>query len=535
MDKLNIPYKFSTSAVLDIKDINSSFAKGSLKVMYLGKNKNKTLFSKSAVCRAIDTLKNVPIVCNWIYEDGIIGGHDMDFITDSKDRSRLVNLTDPCGVVPEHASCRFATEIDEDGVEREYLVVDDVILWKRQDVFKHISEDLNGSVNHSMEINILSRKTTSEGFIDITDFEFTALCLLERDKPCFSGSKLTMYSIDNENERYKLKFEEMMSELNELKEVEQKETQTDASNEVQNKSLTKGGSVVENEQVINVEDMSTNTNDTTPVAFATGSGDISITDNSMSDEVSDKTDISDEVVEGDKTAEAEPDSENEKPTGEFSLERGFREELETALSSEVVSYEWGDVPKYIFVDYDKDISEVYAWDSADWLLYGFSFITNGDSITVDFDTKKRKKYAIVDFNDENQESPFAQICSKLVEVIEESKEETQAESVKLNEELTALRKFKLDTETAATNEAKQNIIERFSDLRGNEAFEGIVAEAEKYDIATLEEKCYAIRGRISSMKFSAETKAPKTIIERPNYESGDTEPYGGIVEKFKMN
>ena len=172
MEKVNIKCDFSTSAISDIRDINSSFARARLKVMYLGANRNRTFFSRDAVQRALPSLRNVPVVCNWNYEEGTIGGHDMDVVTDSEGRMRLMNMTDPCGVVPDHAKFSFVTEVDESGVGHEYLVVDDIILWKRQDVFNHIRNDLDGKVDHSMEVNIFDKGVNPEGLIDISNFEF---------------------------------------------------------------------------------------------------------------------------------------------------------------------------------------------------------------------------------------------------------------------------------------------------------------------------------------------------------------------------
>ena len=82
---------------------------------------------------------------------------------------RIKNLTEPCGVVPEHARFYFQTECDESGDEHEYLIADGVILWKRQDVYRHIVNDLDGKVKHSMEVHVRNGETVNDLF-DITDF-----------------------------------------------------------------------------------------------------------------------------------------------------------------------------------------------------------------------------------------------------------------------------------------------------------------------------------------------------------------------------
>ena len=56
-----------------------------------------------------------------------------------------------------------------------------------------------------------------------------------------------------------------------------------------------------------------------------------------------------------------------------------------------------------------EVKEVYCWDRNDWLLYGLAFTVDGDSITIDFASAKRKKYVIADFEGGEQASPIAPV------------------------------------------------------------------------------------------------------------------------------
>lgn len=544
MDKLNVKYDFSTSAISDIRDINSSFAKGRLKVMYLGANRNKTFFSRDAVQRALPSLKNVPVVCNWSYEDGIIGGHDMDCITDANGNMRMMNLTDPCGVVPDHAKFSFVTEFDDNGISHEYLVVDDVILWKRQDVFSHIKNDLDGKVDHSMEVTILDKAVNAEGQVDIKDFEFTALCLLERDKPCFQGSELELYSENNNAERFRAKFEQMLEEMKNI-------TPVNTSNEDNNNKFSVEGGDKNLEEKIQL---------ITNYGFTAEELDFAIEDITMEELEEKLKAFSSDKAESDPEPEApaepeavpaepesvpaEPKAESEAepeapaepeadpaPDAAFALEAGFSDELRRTLESEKVTYDWGSVPRYYFVDYDKDNGEVYAYDENDWLLYGFAYSVNGDAITIDFANKQRKKFSIVNFEGAEQANPFAEVYSQMNEKIVSSSEMNDKFAA-LGSEVEELRKFKAEVDAANVAEARERLFAQFTSLQGNAAFETLVSECEKYDLETLEEKCYAILGRAGSMKFSLEQKAPKTMIERNAISDDDESPYGGIVEKF---
>lgn len=88
-----------------------------------------------------------------------------------------------------------------------------------------------------------------------------------------------------------------------------------------------------------------------------------------------------------------------------------------ALDAEQIQCEWGECSRYFFVDCDFDAMEVYCWDRTDWLLYGFSYKMNGDSIEIDFENKKRKKYVIADFDEGEQVSPIAQVFERMEQVI----------------------------------------------------------------------------------------------------------------------
>lgn len=532
-----IKYDFGTSAFSDIQDINSSFAKGRLKVMYLGKNRNNTFFSKEAVQKALPSLKNVPVVSHWIYEEEIIGGHDVDIVKDHEGNLRMRNVTEPCGVVPDHARFSFVTEYDENGDEHEYLAIDGVILWKRQDVFRHIQNDLCGNVDHSMEINVINTRPINDGVIDITDFEFTALCLLERDAPCFQGSELTLYSTNNA-EAFKFKLNEMFEEL-------AKYTPVDTSVEVDNNKLSvEGGEQILEEKIQLITSYGLNVED-----FDIESMDIEELQAKL-DEYSTKSEAEpvadeDDIPEAEETPEVEISEDTQPESKEFALESNVKIELVRSLEKEKIECEWGPVSRYYFTDYDCSASEVYAIDSQDWLLYGFKYSMDGDNPIIDFESKSRKKFAIVDFDNGSQENLFADVYNLMNSKIKsmsvayselsDTVDSLKTAAAAIEAEITELRQYKLDAETEKKNIAKANVLSMFTELQGEPAFETLVAESDKYDLETLEEKCYALKGRLSVGKYSIETKLPKIKIDKTESQKNEdvvVEPYGGIVQKY---
>ena len=515
---MNIPCEFSCVSLYDIQEINSSFAMGTLKVMYLGNNRNGSHFSKDAVEKALPSLRNVPIVCHWDDESEEIGGHDIEVVVDNDGALRIKNLTEPCGVVPDHARFKFQTECDEDGNEHEYLIIDGVILWKRQDVYRHVVDELGGKVKHSMEINVIDNKKTEDGYLDITNFEFTALCLLGNCTPCFQGSELELFTAHN----FKLKMEQMMLEIKES--FKQVNTSPEVDNtHPQNYSMEGGERVLEDKMELIAK-----------YGIDIESLDFSIDDFTV-EELTEKFEAMKAASgEGDPAPEATADP--APAEDKFALTSNIIDELYRVLGEVKIEREWGECTRYWYVDCDFELNEVYCWDSSDWLLYGFTYAVDGDSITIDFDSKKRKKYAIADFDEGEQPSPFAPVFADMEQKLHDSAEweakyQTASDTIaSMETELGELRQFKTDTETAIAKGERDEVFAQFEDLVGVEAFETLRENCMEYDIETLEEKCYAIRGRSGgTAKFALENKTPKIKVEKTDVSN---EPYGGIFAKY---
>lgn len=526
---MNLKYDSVCDTIYNIKDVNSSFASGTLKVMYTGENRNGSFISQRAVNKALPSLYNVPIVCHWSYEDGEIGGHDVDVVSDDNGDIRFRNLTEPCGVVPEHATFRFETMCDENGTEHEYLVIDDVLLWKRQDVFGHIVNDLGGCVDHSMEITVKSGYSDKKsGKYIIDDFEFTALCLLERDTPCFEGSELTLFSATD----FKSQMEQMMAELKEtLFTVNTQNSGVDIEN-----IFTKGGCEEMEAKIelikefgLTVDDLDFAIDDYSIEDLRTALEAMKFDGDEAGDTGAENTDPNPDGENGeiDPQSEGDGDPIPEEDDGDddtakrqpvdYALQRQMREELHRAFENEVVETPWGKDMRYWIEDYDPELGEVYCTDCTDWLTYGFKYSMNGDAIVVDFESKKRMKVAFVEFEEGAVEEPvFAHVVEAYAK------------------EMESLIEFKNNTEEAAAEAARMEVLNQFSDLEGSELFEALKESHAQYDAVTLEEKCYAIRGRMGApAKFSVEQKSTRIMVDPVKV--NENEPYGGIFLKYKSH
>lgn len=505
------------SSLTDLCEVNSSFDSGILRIAYTGANQNKTFISKQAFEKAMKTMYNCPIVANYDRENDEIGSHDMSVVKDNDGKYRLINLTQPLGVVPESAQTFWQVVEEDDGTEHEYLCTE-VLLWKRQEVYKKIKDD--GVTAQSMEINVKSGKREEDGLYHVYDFEFTAFALLGTARPCFESASLT-FALGE----FKEQLSEMMLELKESFNVANPSIEG-SDIHPQKYSMEGGQEALDKNELIEKYGI-----------------DVDALDFSIDD-------FSVEELEEKFKAMTEDNTPDDNQGGQnFALTGGMLEELQNSLRAEKVQREWGECSRYSYVDCDFEAGEVYAYDTNDWMLYGFKYQMNGDNVVIDFESKSRKKFAIVDFDEGEQVSPFGEMYAQMGQTIAKGAEkysELEEKFNALNEsystleaEAKELREFKADTEVAAIEaertEAINEVFAEFEDLSGIEAFEVLKGECEedcmKYEIEALKKECFAIRGmNIDTLKFSAKpNKSVKIKVEKDDKEKL---PYGGIFEKY---
>lgn len=521
--QLRIKY---SAKLTNIQYVNSSFDKGILQVCYHGKNRNHSDIPKKVIENCIDTIYNCPVVCNYIREDDEIGSHDVEIVHTDKGL-KMVNITTPVGVVPSGANYWWE-EIDDDGKIHEYLCVE-VLLWKRQEAYQKLKE--NGITDQSMEITVKDGEMV-DGYYRVYDFEFTAFCLLGTANPCFESASLHLF----EESQFRLQYTEMLEDLKtELTKV-QSANAVDISHP---QEYSEGGS---------------NTLDKKQELLAKYNLTLDMLDFNIDeyelDELEDKLKSyqsaqNEDGDNKDKNDQGDKGSEQYALTGEQ-----FREELIAALSAEkYTSPCGGEYARYCYIDYSSELSEVYCYDCEDWKLYGFSYSVDGDVISIQFDTKKRKKVSIVDFEGEPDDDAHlfnymetysnAETVTKITQEKDDALAkyaEAETTIASLNTELSDLRQFKADKIKDERNASEAAVFELFEDLTGVEAFEALKENASQYSLEELEDKCYALRGRHNTqLAFSSNTpKTPKLPAVQPEANT-TSEPYGGLFIKYKNN
>ena len=570
--KFNIVYE---SSVEKLTEINSSFDKGILRVAYTGKNRNKSFISKETFERCINTIYNVPVVCNYNRETDSIGAHDVDVVKTSKG-IKLINTTQPVGVVPESANYWWEEIEENNGEIHEYLCVE-ILVWKRQEAYTKIKE--NGITDESMEIKVKSGKTI-DGYYHIDSFEFTAFCLLESAEPCYESASIEMFTLKSFHDQYT----KMMADFKKHFSMVTTSKEDDINPHSITQNLSKGGNISLDRMNLlseygltvealdfNIEDFSIDElkekfeaikkqakpddDDNDGASTNDGSGDK--TDND-GDETGDDKD-KDKDTNGDKGEENDDtDSEadtNDDPNansdddagdGTFSLTgEQFMSQLYEALGS--VKYTdpyWGEMCKYLYVDYDHEASEVYCYDAEDWKLYGFSYSMNGDNVVINFESKKRKKFSIVDFDegsaDFNYKFAFDMfgktlIASKdaeLSRIKTESEEKYNQASQTISDlqsEISGLKEYQKAKQTEERQDAENELFARFAELDGIEAFEILRTGCSEMSLEDIESKCFEIKGRNTTTNFSViKPKSTRIAVEK-KYEN---EPYGGLFLQY---
>lgn len=512
---MNLIYSSSFDKIVEG---NASFDRGILRVCYTGKNRNKSSISKEAFERCIGSIYNVPIVCRYDREADEIGSHDMEVVRDSDGKLALVNLTQPVGVIPESAQYYWENIEEKDGTVHEYLCID-ALLWKRQEAYTKIKQD--GITDESMEISVLEGHL-EDGIYVIERFEFTAFCLLGTAEPCYESAALLTFSEDGFREQYHA----MMKELKEM-------YQTDTQNH------SEGGNETLDQEKMELL-----------AKYGLSVEQLEFDANAMSTEEL-KAMLEQKFAQANDGNGGEPDNGGDTDDGagasdndeseSFALAGQLRESICDALCAEKMDTVWGEECRYWYVDHDDEKGEVYAYDGKDWNLYGFAYAKNGDNVVIDFDSKKRMKFAIVEF-DEGEQPSFAASLFTLMSEKYEANDKAWGEKFATSEQKVAeLQKFKDDTE-AANESAKfeaecEGVFSQFSDLEGNEMFAKLRNEHDGMSIEQLEEKCFAIRGRAQTGKFavqsSATQKAPKLpVIKHDVEDKPNSDPYGGVFQQY---
>ena len=209
--------------LINVTPLNPLISKCQIKVCYIGDkpNRNRSIITKDVARQMANSLPGSPIV-------GFYNEANQDFeehnrvIDISNGKFEIKDTTKPYGFVDLNAKVWFAKYLDDDEVEREYMVTEG-FLWTGQ--YPECQRIIDNGNNHSMELDqgTLDATWTREGngkpkFFIINEAIISKLCILgEKCEPCFEGSSITAPTIQfSFEDGFK---EQLFSMMNELKDL----------------------------------------------------------------------------------------------------------------------------------------------------------------------------------------------------------------------------------------------------------------------------------------------------------------------------
>lgn len=444
---------------------------------------------------------NCPIVGHYMEDIDDFGGHDMELVEGKDGRLVQVARTEPLGVVPESANYWWEFVTDAGG-RHEYLCVE-VLLWKRQQGYRKIAE--NGITNHSMEIGIDRWEEDPDGYMHIQDFTFLAFCLLSNEtvEPCFEGSCLTVFSADQFKADYAVMLEELKAQ----------QDNTHPRDDVDKENQKK-----EEDNAMDKKDLL--------ISYGLNPDTLDFDWQEMSEE--------------------------ELKVKAFDLVSNITGELREKLGVETIETEWGEYPRYCYIDCDLTKNEVYVLDAQDWKLYAMPFAFNGDVIEIAFEEKKRVKTAFVEFDEGTAEQTFSVIAERIQGVaqtrLDEStaahNEEVQNLTASYEEKITnltqqltdaqnevqVLQEYKQSVEDAQAHADRMAIYEKWFQLGQNEAYVALLAEIDEYTPDEIDCKCKCIYADINA-SFTRKTNEKKVPVIPVVTPEAHTDDYGGLFTK----
>lgn len=511
--QLNIPIIFQKLSHYDVED--TRFIKVKIWLMHLGENLNGSYFEKSVVEDAIPSLANTPILA-YIEEnsDGEKDFSDHRMVLIKEEGTYKVKyIGQAIGVIPESNNAKFETRLCDDGIEREFLTVEGLV-W--QDKWDDAPDILNRDLikAESMELHKdYEGEFREDNLFHFTKFKFYGACGL--GKSVLPAMQNATIEVQFTFEGFKKEIQERMEQFKIFLQKNQSSTP-----DVDNINFSKKEDKELDENVLEL----LKKYDLTPESISFSIDGLSL-----------------EEIES-------------KIKEQFSLTANqFREELENELGVEKIKDDWGwEYSRYSYVDHKDNI--VFAYDRADnWKLYGFEFTVNGDKVVINFESKKRKKFEIVDFEDgvstEFELFPKDAIVyavdvkeKELIKQFNSEKEtvvnelQTKLDTItteyeKIKPEYERLQKFESDILTAERKEAEEALFEEFKDLDGIQEYEEIKEKISEYELDAFEKECFAIRGKMNS-KFSVKNFQKKQGKVKIEFSKKNEEKVGEFDELF---
>lgn len=145
-----IPLKFEIKKEFELKEDDIRYSLAKLYIMHDGRNYNGSSFTKEVIEACKHTAYNMPII--GYIEDGDFSDHRYEIEKDENGEYQYVCKEQAVGVIPESADLYMEEKICDDGIKRNYLVADNVIIWRKWNDVNKIFDD-ESQKWHSCELS----------------------------------------------------------------------------------------------------------------------------------------------------------------------------------------------------------------------------------------------------------------------------------------------------------------------------------------------------------------------------------------------
>ena len=439
---INLPVTYEVSDYVDDR-----FKKVKIWIAHTGENLNYSIFTKESLEKMSETLPYVPIV-------GYIEKNEEDENDFSDHRNSItikdgdVNIEYMChayGFIPEGAKSSFEIR---DG--KEWLVGEGY-LWTKFEKSVDIFSNSNNSKSQSMEIDNIDGFIDNEGRVNVDNARFSALCILGDDvSPGMQGSTIEMFNANSVKDEIKEMVYEFSKKgdkslekdteekVEEFVEGKDKETKTDTK-----KAKTDSDKKDTEEKVEDVKK------------------------NAKKEDEEAKTEFKDEK-DSDETDEDKKEFVEEDTEDEEDVEKEGDKEKKFQLVFEI-SHE--DIRRSLYSSIANDGENEWNWIIE---IFDDHFIYQNENYK---DGKVDNKYFDVKYTVENDYVSVGEkveVFSKFLTKEEFDKIDADRNRVEeLETELTTLKEFKAEKETADKMEILETYSEKLSEEKFKEFSEGI--------------------------------------------------------------
>ena len=175
-----LPVSFTINGSFDTED--SRYLPITIDVLHTGLNFNGSIFEKTVVDKAADSIMNTPVLGYLdVNEDGELDFTKHEYIeieSESESDIKYKYVGSAYGVIPESCNYRWVRKISSDGIEREYFQVDALLWTKLEDAVSVFQRDGGKAQSMELELSSITGEEQEDGIFVFCGFKFDGCCLL---------------------------------------------------------------------------------------------------------------------------------------------------------------------------------------------------------------------------------------------------------------------------------------------------------------------------------------------------------------------